>query len=306
MYRFKNKHPILGIKGVLTLALTLGSGLLMGQSTVLAGTFADDACDPQYYESLEARAWLEAQREITQNQNLIFKSDSVLEYTCFDAFLGVLADRADGSPSASQLFTDTNRWGTPPSNVRTSLDGIVATAMDAYQTANFNHSLLGGRSTEVYDLPASLPSGAYACDTMNRVWEDAKCMDFIDNAAEDGFFTFAEYENSADKRFLPTRCTGHTAGDGMFQDKIDEATLDSATPWEESTIRTFYEFILPSGGGCGVTTGGPFLSIFKTGLTVSRTSGGIANYEEHVCVVPGCFYNPTSVSSGDCEEYPFP
>lgn len=300
MYRFKNKHQYSSFKSVLTLAITLGCGMLVGNSSVIAGTFADDACDPQYYESLEARAWLEAQREITQNQNLIFKPDSVLEYTCFDSFLGVLADRADGSPSASQLFTDTNRWGTPPSNVRNSLNTIVAATMDRYQTANFNHSLLGGRSTEVHDLPASLPSGAYTCDVMNRVWEDAKCMDFIDEAAEDGFFTFAEYEAAADKRFLPTRC-GKTAD---FQTNMDTATLDTSTPWEESPVRTFYEFIMTPAGtaNCDVTSG-PFSSRFKTGLIVNRTSGSVTDYQEHVCVVPGCYYEPTSVTSGDCKEY---
>ncbi|MBL4804197.1 MAG: hypothetical protein JKY71_04970 [Alphaproteobacteria bacterium] len=297
MYRLKNKHPFSGFKSILTLTVTLGTALLIGQSTVIAGTFADDACDPQYYESLEARAWLEAQREITQNQNLIFKSDSVLEYTCFDSFLGVLADRADGSPSASQLFTDTNRWGTPPSNVRNSLNAVVATAMDRYQTANFNHSLLGGRSTEVHDLPASLPSGAYTCDTMNRVWEDAKCMDFIDEAAEDGFFTFAEYEAAPDKRFLPTRCS-KTAD---FQTNMDTATLDSSTPWEESPIRTFYDLIYPSSGCSGAF--GPFESIFKTGLIVNRTSGSVTDFEEHVCVVPGCYWEPSSATAGTCEEY---
>lgn len=303
MYRFKNKHPHSRLKSVLTLAMTLGCGMLIGNNTVIAGTFADDACDPQYYESLEARAWLEAQREITQNQNLIFKSDSVLEYTCFDSFLGVLADRADGSPSASQLFTDTNRWGTPPSNVRSSLNAVVATTMDRYQTANFNHSLLGGRSTEVHDLPTSLPSGAYTCDVMNRVWEDAKCMDFIDNAAEDGFFTFAEYEAADDKRFLPTRCS-KTAD---FQTNMDTATLDTATPWEESPVLTFYEYIItPAGAGnCNVTggAGGSFSSRFKTGLIVNRTSGTVTDYEEHVCVIPGCYYEPTSATNGNCQEY---
>ena len=67
--------------------------------------FAATPCDPDYYESLEARAWLEAQREITQNQNLIFKPDSVLEYTCFDNHLRELADHAD------EMFSETTRWG---------------------------------------------------------------------------------------------------------------------------------------------------------------------------------------------------
>ena len=48
-------------------------------------------CDPQYMDALEARAWLEAEREISQNKNLIYKPDSVLEYTCFAGFLNEAA-----------------------------------------------------------------------------------------------------------------------------------------------------------------------------------------------------------------------
>ena len=41
-------------------------------------------CDPQIMDLLETRAWLTAQREIVSNQNLIYKPDSTLEYSCFD------------------------------------------------------------------------------------------------------------------------------------------------------------------------------------------------------------------------------
>ena len=40
--------------------------LLSSSVVANAQVFADDPCDPLYYESLEARAWLEAQREITK------------------------------------------------------------------------------------------------------------------------------------------------------------------------------------------------------------------------------------------------
>ena len=292
MNRFKNKHFDKPVTRLAKFLAVFGCSVLLSGGAATAGTFADDACDPDYYESLEARAWLEAQREITQNQNLIFKNDSVLEYTCFDQVLGVLADRSDGSPSATQLFTDTNRWGTPPSNVRTSLNAVVATAMNNYQTANFNHSLLGGRTGLSHTLPASLPSGAYNCQVMDSVWEEAKCMDFIDVAAEDGFFTFAEYEASADKRHLPTRCTGSPP----YQANMDNATDNATTPWEEGAIETYYDRVFPtSGGACGGTD-----SHFVTGLRVNRTSGSVSNYDEHACVVPGCYWDP---SASNCVEY---
>ncbi len=93
--------------GVLRVCVTVCASLFA--SFIISGSshaqFAASPCDPNYYKSLEARAWLEAQREITQNQNLILKPDSVLEYTCFDKHLGVLAAQA---PS---LFSETTRCG---------------------------------------------------------------------------------------------------------------------------------------------------------------------------------------------------
>ena len=48
-----------------------------------AAEIAPQSCDSNYWRQLSSRAWLEAEREIMQNQNLIFKPDSVLQYTCF-------------------------------------------------------------------------------------------------------------------------------------------------------------------------------------------------------------------------------
>jgi len=253
-----------------------------------AGTFAADACDPLYYESLESRAWLEAQREITQNQNLIFKSDSVLEYTCFDGYLRELADHS------TDMFSGSGRWGGSGGTMAASLSNLVAAPMDAYQRANFDHRLLGGRSNLTHDLPSSIGAGTYTCNRMNEVWKVAKCMDFIDQtnypegaaSANDGFFTFAEYAANPDKRFLPTACT-KTAD---FQTEINEAVVAANTPWEEDNVNTYSGLIYPTtGSACGGTQ-----SIIPTGLTIYRAKGGSTQYHEHVCVVPGCHYVPNN------------
>ena len=68
-------------------------------NTARAQAIASDSCDPNYYDSLASRAWLEAQREITQNQNLIFKPDSVLEYSCFAQNIRQIVNNKD------QLFS---------------------------------------------------------------------------------------------------------------------------------------------------------------------------------------------------------
>ncbi len=56
--------------------------------------FADDernTCDLEFWDVLTEKAWLEGQKEITQNQNLIARPDSVLSMTCFDQYLNHLA-----------------------------------------------------------------------------------------------------------------------------------------------------------------------------------------------------------------------
>ena len=275
-------------------------------SAQAGSAFAPDPCDPDYYESLEARAWLEAQREITQNQNLIFKSDSVLEYTCFDSYLTELVAHAP------DMFSESTRWGSSPGDMSTSLTNLVGAAINAYDTSNFNHNLLGGRSNSPYALSASIGSGSYACNTMDQVWRLAKCMDFIDQAsysgtaasANDGFFTFAEYVSDPDKRFLPTVC----GGPNQYQANIDQAVVDASTPWQEDDVTTYFDLIYPPTGGAGgggSTCGGPSSQI-QTGLIVERSTDngtGITRYVEKICVVPGCYYGPAAdapSTSGSC------
>ncbi len=287
-----------------------------------AQLFAPDPCDPDYYESLEARAWLEAQREITQNQNLIFKSDSVLEYTCFDSFLSELVDHGGAPTGADKLFTATDRWGTPPpGDMSGTISNLVGSAINAYDTANFNHNLLGGRSepgpSNPYPLPATIGAGSYTCNVMGQVWLLAKCMDFIDQASydgtpasdHDGFFTFAEYAADPEKRFLPTACANTVGGANknsqLFTDNTNIAVVNGPapnTPWDEDNVVTYYGLIYPPAGAnvCGqeIRAGAiTYSSSIATGLIVERSAGvgnsNITRWGEKICVVPGCYFEPT-------------
>ncbi len=56
-----------------------------------------NTCNPDFMEVLKNRAWEEAQREITQNNNLIARPDSVLSMTCFDSWLDDLADHSESN-----------------------------------------------------------------------------------------------------------------------------------------------------------------------------------------------------------------
>jgi len=271
--------------------------------------FAPSPCDPDYYESLEARAWLEAQREITQNQNLIFKPDSVLEYTCFDNHLKELAQHAE------DMFSENDRWGTILSNTHMddALTSLVSAALGAYDTANFGHALLGGRVTatggfgsithddtdgDLYTLESSTTGGDYTCDVMQAVWQKAKCMSFNAVAAEDGFFNFDDYAADPDKRFLPERCNGG-APLPEWAPNIETALppISATVPWDFDDVDTYLDHIFPT-SGCGST---PEDNV-ATGLVVhdpKHASGDPEYYVEHVCIVSGCYWDPdTSSGSG--------
>ena len=305
MVRYLLKDKILNSMNIAALTVMVLLCSSIGYVAYAGGTFANDPCDVDYYESLEARAWLEAQREITQNQNLIFKADSVLEYTCFDGYLAELADHA------SDMFSETTRWGGGANtDMAAALTNLVGAAINPYQTSNFNHNLLGGRSNLSHTLPASVSAGSYACNIMSQVWLLAKCMDFIDQgsytpggaaAQYDGFFTFAEYAVDPDKRFLPTACTGPN----QYQANIDTALVQASTPWDEDLVQTYYSLIYPTGGaGGGAGACGPSgsgnSSRLQTGLIVDRPSGTPSRFNEYICVVPGCHYNPTAMDRGNC------
>lgn len=64
-----------------------------------------NTCNPDFMEVLENRAWEQAQREMTQNANIIPRPDSVLSLTCFDSWLDHLANYAEdnfpGDPDES-------------------------------------------------------------------------------------------------------------------------------------------------------------------------------------------------------------
>jgi len=302
----------------------MATALLISQNAT--AQFADSPCDPGYYDSLEARAWLEAQREITQNQNLIYKPDSVLEYTCFDRHLYELAEHAE------DMFSENTRWGgnVLGANQDTHMDAallrLVISAFDEYDQANFAHNLLGGRVRSGDGLgwidPPGEPDGAtglefsiesdldydapvidivdiggsYTCSVMQSVWQRAKCSNFIDSVGDDGFFTFDEYAERLDPRRFPTAC----AQLDNWQEQIDIATppLEADDPpWEFDATVTYLERLFPE-EGCGAAA----TNKVKTGLVAFNSQGSPKYYNEHVCLVPGCYWQPTTEGGDSADE----
>ena len=266
-------------------------------------TPAASPCDPQYSRSLSARAWLEAQREITQNQNLIYKPDSVLEYTCFNRYLNVLGQQAQS------MFSESTRWGAGlgATHMDNALQNLVEAAVVSYINSNFEnvnggaggatYDLLGGRMSDPgtglspsgvdWTFPSSVTGGGYGCNIMNQVWSAAKCVDAVANTAQDGFYTFANYQASGDRRFLPLACTAIGA---RWDLNIRESTGIN-TPWTEDTFLTFVErFNHQLNPAAAATTGCAHITPVPTGLMVYGTE--FTPYPEHVCFAPGCYYVP--------------
>ncbi len=256
-------------------------------------TIAPTPCDPQYYESLENRAWLEAQREITQNQNLIFKPDSVLSYTCFEQYMGVLANQTQN------MFSESIRWGNAilGTDQDTSMDqalvNLVILSLGQYLDLNFHGSTtntLGGRPE---GPPRSDPTSThgtvplpnnYNCQLMNQVWMQAKCYNFTAQP-NDGFFTFENYDADPDKRMFPTACTSKPD----FGVPMQVAGLDPGTPppWPADDTVTYFN-LLNAATSCSASV------LIPTGITVNRPLQTPNTYQERACSQAGCHFNATT------------
>ncbi|MFN3700322.1 MAG: hypothetical protein ACK4VI_02230 [Alphaproteobacteria bacterium] len=273
-----------------------------------AQDIADSPCDANYFQSLEQRAWLEAQREITQNQNLIFKPDSVLAYTCFHGYLFELADHAD------EMFSENTRWGDDvlgsdqDVHMNRALEALVSRAMANYLQSNFavggQRRLLGHRITSPQFADPStyttIPNGRnYECDIMQQVWMAAKCYNFQE-MEQDGFFTFEHYTTATNSRPLLSPCAGEPTS--LYRTAIDRAGLnpDADPAWPRDNTLTYIRNF--DAASCGDDDFPPI----ATGVTVRRQHQDPREYFEGVCIQPGCMYQPsgggggTPTASGSC------
>ncbi len=330
------KHSIrtafVALLGVVSLSGTAFSqATLYNSPSAAAGTggskVAPQTCDPSYWKSMTAKAWMEAEREIIQNKNLIYKPDSVMEYVCFDNFM------QHGAQHLGDIFTHTKYFGgkeiIPRGKQDISLEHTLKKAVtDSYKTyiqSNFNHKFLGERAKHLgkYGAMADRSLGdasnmrSYECTVMSNIWNAAKCENFIDNKEfeNDGFFPFDDikdvngkvqakgYKNIDDPRKFPAACGKPSNGAGF-------ATWETALPRAANTptgsadsdllykfkepLKKTYEEIRPKlePGKC---SGGASTAI-STGVTVITDASGKGGYADGVCPNPGCSFQ----KSGKC------
>ncbi len=278
--------------------------------TAFQGHAADTPCDPQFMQAMSARAWLEAQREITQNQNLISKPDSVLEYSCFLGFLNRAAANFEIG-GLNRQFSETDEWttaGFSETSTDQALNEVVGSALINYLEGNFPdpQHYLGGRIDD--PLPVRPPNnpvtGAeYNCGLMAQIWEKARCENFAAKRPDlDGFHDFFWYRDT-DPRNLPQDL--QACGDprtnrpdpnlvDLYNTMLAEAFntrqatfvlptgLDNppdAVPYTIDDVQSYFDLILP--GACG-RAGDPI----PTGVIIRR--GGAAGTPDGVCPNPGC------------------
>lgn len=305
-----------------------------------APDIAAQPCDTQYWKQMSARAWMEAEREIMMNQNLIFKPDSVLEYTCFDQMINLTAH------SGSKIFTHTDYFGSPiiedsdSVGLPKSLDKVVYSALQNYINGNFGHDFLGGRAQKLsignkdLEIVPPIPerTEGYICNTMANVWQAAKCANFIDNEDfedTDGFYPFerikghngtpdiAGYDTLKETRRFPKACAGSVGTPlgptavigslgpaGTWTDQIALANNETLYPFQQPLAETYSNVnALTAAYGSDNGEGGTVQcgEAIATGVTVYTSTSDNENWEDGVCLNSGCRYQRGGTGSiGQC------
>lgn len=297
-----------------SLLLIMGS-IFIPKASYAQPEIAEQPCDSMFWSQMTSRAWQEAEREIMQNQNLIFKPDSVMDYTCFDQFANIAA--AQGG----EIFTHTNYFGekiierSMNESTNNAIQAVVSLPLQGYKIFQFNHDFLGGRAGQMQarstshsaQNPTSANTARYQCSNMAAIWQAAKCANFIDNSNFndiDGFYPFKEikgfdgtldvksYEEIKETRLFPGSCNG--ASQGVLNWEISNSLA-------RNEAEVLYQFQSPLGeiykevndkiepGNC---TGGGI----ETGVTVITKDG--AQGSDGVCSNPGCSWNEGGSCSG--------
>ena len=195
------------MRGLLTYFVALIIGLSYTTYSY-AQPIADSGCDPEYMDALEARAYLGVQRRVVQSRNMIYKPDSVLEYTCFERFMPNLAEIGDGIPGDRWFseYQDQAEWQPPMTTtveIDNALQSMILDNIANYLFPNFPHTYLGGHMPLIAAVPP--PTPVYTCDTMQIVWNYSRCINFMDHDAVpelEWFYTFDWY-SANDPRQIP-------------------------------------------------------------------------------------------------------
>ncbi|MCB1530490.1 MAG: hypothetical protein KDJ42_05730 [Alphaproteobacteria bacterium] len=291
------------------LFFALALGVFCGTTRGYAVEIAPQPCDPNYWTTLKERAWMEAEREIMQNQNLIFKPDSVLEYTCFDKYV------SHGAKWLGDIFVHTYYFGKQiikrgehPHAQEIALQLVVTNALKEYLKGSFQYEFFAERSpllrnppgiTNSFPITDATTMKSYSCKVMKEVWKAAKCINFIDGEPfkiSDGLHPFITlkpgpeggetvpgYDVFGDVRKWPEYCDDPIKGqEWVDANKIAINENDMKYKFEKP-LKKAYEDVrkMVEPGSC--------VGTLETGVMVIL-SGTKEQVVDNVCTNPGCTY----------------
>ena len=235
-------------------------------------------CETALWNQMTQRAFLHGQMDTEKAQTLMYKPDSVLEYTCFDRFMN-WAMASGNMPYYMSEGRSVYPW-------------YIAAGTTNYINANFSHNYLGGRANVDPPLPPVPASSDYVCDVMPRVWDLARCLQLIDEDPEDDMVSLIDFTTMADPRTLPAACTTGRPPAADF------GTVPATAPVITAGIGP-----PPAVVDCGIPipTGKVITEAVRP---VVEPAGRPVTYNEKVCPHPGCSYVPTALDTGNCVEIP--
>ncbi|GJL85239.1 MAG: hypothetical protein DHS20C02_10140 [Micavibrio sp.] len=272
---------IIMVAGFMNLGADVALALSVGTAT--SGGEVSDTCDVEFMKSLETRAWLEGEREVVQNENLIVKADSVTELTCFSSWL-------DNTANDIGLFSE----GLGPESLDDALENLVTAAWAPYVAQNFKYKWLGGRFEFAADHDNEVNGRSYTCSTarftqygfltwMSFILEQAKCYNFQpDDQAQDGFFDLKfGYVDGSDPRVLIKECEKDERWAEAWLVALAEPPW-MPEEWLENERPQYLDLLDPDACGTAV----------PTGVTVRLYDG--TEFPDAVCPPPGCRYDRSS------------
>jgi hypothetical protein len=254
-------------------------------------------CEPQFLQTLNQRAWMEAQREVQLNNAIITKPTSVLSLSCFDS---AKTKMSDGNGTT---FSD---GGNNSSNLSGAINNTIGTFYDDYISTNF-------------DEP-NTPWGS-GCGRIQTIWSQIKCAAV--NSAH--FVTFGALADAGNDTIRDTGA--YTCSNwGGLQTNYQNGWRSSVSLADTETARAgaaYFDEVRPDycafdpkagpnalgngvicartppGGGGATNMLCSNQPAIPTGLIVKYTQvtaplDASRQYWSYRCNNPGCYYNPAA------------
>jgi hypothetical protein len=283
------------LRGLLTIAAIIIAGTTISAPSANAQPIlSKTSCMPQVREAMNARAYLEAERENLQAKNLIYKPDSVLEYSCFEQNLRISGAFTGFEFSEAVLFFGIEDSYLHNMSLDRAIYNVVFVSLSDFLYKNFWHRYLGDRS-DLLALP-DLDEKEYNCYAMSYVWNKAKCLNYgEDRPLEDGFMTFEELatldEDIRDLPF-PASCPGNVDWAALLQtaESLNEKRQTIPDDYEPNKV---VDLQVPLNV---IATHTDFTAAcappVPTGLYLPAMQAfGVKDTDDFACTTPGCYYD---------------